>query len=215
MSYARIASHVASALLVCALLIAAVLVVGPRTGAYRTLTILSGSMEPRFGAGDMVIATPAPTSSVRVGDVITYEAPIKDRPVVTHRVVRVDSSGRQPVVVTRGDANTADDPWRARLTSDTIWRQQAVIPGAGAVIRTLRHEALLKVATYGLPALLVLLVLFDVWKPAPTRRLELETEDAEWDWAWLNELELAPSFEAEHAPADWQRDLADDVRAAA
>src|ERR1044071_1341103 len=67
----------------------AFLAIGPRTGRYRTLTVLSGSMRPHFAPGSLVVATPVPVHDVRPGDVITFQTPTPDRRAVTHRAVRV------------------------------------------------------------------------------------------------------------------------------
>ena len=101
---------------------------GPRTGLYRTLTVLSGSMQPLFGAGDVVVATPEPARDLRVGQVITYRIPVGDHHVETHRVIRILKHGDDPVIWTKGDANPVRDPWTARLSGSTIWRQRWVIP---------------------------------------------------------------------------------------
>src|SRR5262249_24480489 len=82
----------------------------PRTGAYRTLTVLSGSMRPAFAPGDMVVASPVSVDSLRVGDILVYAIPIADHHVESHRIVRIIS--RRPLIVTtKGDANNGADPW--------------------------------------------------------------------------------------------------------
>lgn len=119
------------------------LAVGPRTGQYRTLTVLSGSMAPEYPKGSLVIDTPQRVEKVRPGDVLTFHAPTDDRRVVTHRVVRVldDPAGTtQPVVETKGDANPDVDPWQARLEGDTAWRARIAIPYLGYALMFL-HRA--------------------------------------------------------------------------
>ena len=54
-----------------------------------------------------MLVTPEATADVRVGEVISYKIPVEDHHVETHRIVRIISAGRHPVVVTKGDANTA------------------------------------------------------------------------------------------------------------
>ena len=68
---------------------------GPATGAYRLATVLSGSMAPGMPVGSVAVLVPEPPAAVRVGDVITLQAPTPDRHVVTHRVVAqaVDGEG--------------------------------------------------------------------------------------------------------------------------
>src|SRR5207253_2946817 len=118
-----------------AVVLAALALVGlglvPRLGLYRPLTVLSGSMRPVFAPGDVVIVTPEPLRDVRVGQVITYEIPIADRHTETHRVVRVLHRGSRPIVVTKGDANTTADPWKAELHGNVVWRYRFRIPMLG------------------------------------------------------------------------------------
>jgi signal peptidase I len=119
---------------------AAVLVaVGLGTGWWRVLPVLSPSMRPTFEAGAVVIAVRAPSSSVRAGDILVYEAPVEDRRVVAHRVVRVVEAGAHPVVQTRGDANNAADPWMARLQDASVWKVRADVPKLGYALVYLRQ----------------------------------------------------------------------------
>jgi signal peptidase I len=119
---------------------AAVLVgVGLGTGRWRVLPVLSPSMRPTFEAGAAVVAVRAPSSSVRTGDVLVFEAPVEDRRVVAHRVVRVVEAGAHPVVRTRGDANDAADPWMARLQDAAVWKVRADVPKVGYALVYLRR----------------------------------------------------------------------------
>lgn len=138
--------------------------VGPRTGKYRTLTVLSASMRPAFGPGSMVIVKPTPVSDLAVGDVITYRIPVEDRRVVTHRIVEIAEPGRRPIVRTQGDANNAVDPWVARLEGDVAWKVAASVPSVGYAISTLRQPLVGRVLVFLCPLLLCLLWLADVWR---------------------------------------------------
>src|SRR2546430_15089863 len=92
-----------------ALVIAVVALVGlallPRTGWYRPVTVLSGSMRPAFSPGDMVVLTPEPLADVRVGQVISYRVPVGDHHVQTHRVIKVVRGGGNPLLRTECDAD--------------------------------------------------------------------------------------------------------------
>lgn len=138
--------------------------VGPRTGKYRTLTVLSASMRPAFGPGSMVVVKPTPVSDLAVGDVITYRIPVEDRRVVTHRIVEIAEPGRRPIVRTQGDANNAADPWLARLEGDVAWKVAASVPSVGYAISTLRQPLVGRVLVFLCPFLLCLLWLADVWR---------------------------------------------------
>ena len=98
---------------------------GPRTGWYRTLTVLSGSMTPRIPVGSVVVVTPESPTKVQVGQVVTYQIPVLDHHVISHRVVKVISGGDHPVLQTKGDANAAPDPWTFQVTDPTVWHVRA------------------------------------------------------------------------------------------
>ena len=76
--------------------------IGPRTGLYRTVTVLSGSMRPHIPAGAVLVETPMPGRDPRVGQVVTYAIPVDDHRIVTHRVVGIVSGGRSPGVRDEG-----------------------------------------------------------------------------------------------------------------
>lgn len=194
MTLARIASRISTALFGVAMLALLVLALGPHTGAYRTVTVLSDSMQPTFSKGDMIVVTPAPTRSVQVGDVITYQAPVGDRHVVTHRVQEVVEAGPQPTVVTKGDANESADPWRAQLTGERIWKVQFAVPAAGTLVRALRQDGVRHVAAYVLPALLLVIVLREVWSPrSPKPEDDADiAADVPGGEDWWDLVEVAP-----------------------
>lgn len=86
-------------------------VVLPHVLGAQTYTVLTGSMEPGMPAGTMIAVRPASIDDVLVGDVVTYQIRSGDPAVVTHRVVGTTSStGGGRLLLTRGDANDADDP---------------------------------------------------------------------------------------------------------
>jgi signal peptidase I len=153
-----------SVLLAVAVLAFAGLAVLPLLSVYRTLTVLSGSMRPTFGTGDVIISRKEPMSSLRVGDIITYHIPIGDHHLETHRVVRLWRRGGRVTVETEGDANAHADPWRARLQGETVWREVMVIPKIGWAIVWLRDPIVRRLGLYGAPLLLVLIGLFAIWR---------------------------------------------------
>ena len=159
----------ASLLAVAALAVLAAVAVGPRLGLYRMETVLSGSMQPTFNPGDVIIVTPEPVTAVRPGQVISYQIPIGDHHVESHRVIRVLKRGAHPVIMTRGDNNAEADPWRAQLTSGTAWRERLVIPAVGRVIIWMRQPLLQRVCVLGIPILLAFWWLIGIWRPRPAK----------------------------------------------
>ncbi len=155
----------ALALVVASALLLAVVSIGPRLGLFRIETVLSGSMRPAFAPGDLVIVTPEPTSAVREGQIITYQIPIGDHHVETHRVIRAWQQDGARIVITKGDANTSSDPWKAALSPPTAWHVRWVIPHAGRAIIWLRAPLLRHIAILGAPFILALLWLHAIWRP--------------------------------------------------
>ena len=164
----RVALHL---LLAVAALLFVFLAVGPRTGSYRTMTVVSGSMGSAYPKGSLLVATPERVHDVQTGDVISFYPPEGERRVVTHRVVRVlpDAEGTgQPVVETKGDANAAVDPWQARLEGDTAWRARFAIPYAGYALRFLHGTG--RGLWLVFPALFAAVCLYEIWSGGPRRR---------------------------------------------
>ena len=157
-----------------ALAVACVALVGlgllPRTGLYRPVTVLSGSMAPAFSPGDVVVVTPEPLRSVRVGQIISYRIPVGDHHVQTHRVTKIIRGGPHPVVRTKGDANNTADPWRAELHGTTAWRVRTVLPRVGWVIFWFRSPLVHSLTVLLAPLLLALIALAQIWRrPEKTR----------------------------------------------
>lgn len=161
------------------LLVLLALAIGPRTGAYRTLTVLSGSMAPAIPAGSVVVVAPMAARDLRVGDVITFQAPTGS--VVTHRVVRIDQPGDHPIIETKGDASESADPWRARIEDPVVWRYRTSIPHLGRAIVALRTPWTQRVLVLALPFVLAAVWLRDLWRrpmpePGPIRLMPRRTD---------------------------------------
>src|SRR5512133_4205191 len=156
-----------------ALAVFALLALIPHTGLYRPETVLSGSMKPRFGPGDLVVVTPEPTRDIRVGQVISLHIPVGDHHVQTHRVVAVLRGGDNPIVRTKGDANNARDPWVSKLQGTTAWRVRLVVPKAGLAIAWLRSPIVRTISIFAAPLLLALFGLWRIWRvPSDSERNE-------------------------------------------
>jgi signal peptidase len=149
----------------------------PHTGWYRTETVLSGSMRPMFGPGDLVVVTPEPTRDVRVGQVISLHIPVGDHHVQTHRVVAVLRGGANPIVRTKGDANNARDPWASKLQGTTAWRVRLVVPKAGLAIAWLRSPIVRTISIFAAPLFLALFGLWRIWR-VPSDGESNEEQDA-------------------------------------
>jgi signal peptidase I len=94
---ATFVSHTAFWLLVCAL--------GPTLFGWQSVALVSGSMSPLLGVGDIVVAEPYDGNVLASGAVIVFHAPGSDK-LTTHRIVAVHGDGTYR---TRGDANAVAD----------------------------------------------------------------------------------------------------------
>ena len=80
---------------------------------YRMFTVVSGSMEPEYEIGDVLIAKEKDPKTIRVGDTISYLGTIGqfDDKVITHRVVNIEKDKDGKLLFhTKGDANLIEDP---------------------------------------------------------------------------------------------------------
>lgn len=93
--------------------------------------VLSGSMEPAFSAGDMILITEEP--EYEIGDVVTYQM---GEQTVTHRIIGVEDG----LFCLQGDANNAPDIDLVD-PSRVLGRQVAVIPYVGWLASFLKTPA--------------------------------------------------------------------------
>jgi len=80
---------------------------------YRIFTVVTGSMEPKYKIGDVLIAKEKAPSEIKIGDAISYVATrgeIKNN-VVTHEVVNItkDEDGKY-LFHSKGLVNLVEDP---------------------------------------------------------------------------------------------------------
>ena len=157
---ARLASNVLTLL---AAIVFVALAIGPHTGAYRTLTVLSGSMSPSIPPGSVVAVVPTDPADLAEGTVITYAIPVEDKRVVTHRVIDIIKAGEQPIVQTKGDANDVQDGWIAQLDGGPVWTHRATIPYLGFGINFMRQPAVRKATVIATPLIFLLVTLAQIW----------------------------------------------------
>lgn len=99
----------------------------PMPFGYGVANVLSGSMEPTFSKGSLLIVKE--TKDVKQGDIIVYQSGSE---LIVHRVVDV----KQDLITTRGDANNIADPQfeKTQIKGVVIlW-----IPVLGSIINALK-----------------------------------------------------------------------------
>jgi signal peptidase len=142
-----------------------VLAVGlPNAFHAKSLTVMSGSMEPTIGTGDVVVARQTSPMDVRVGDIVTFRDPLEHDRLITHRVREMHVEGDTVVFVTKGDANTGVEHW-ALSKDGTIGRVAFHVPKLGYFMVWFhsRYGLLLLIV---LPSLLLgMSELWRLWRP--------------------------------------------------
>ena len=127
----RLATVTAVTATILAVVSVSLALVGGRMG-YRAVFMTTGSMRPAIAPGDLVIVRPVDPASIRVRDVITFQAPIGSHELVTHRVVAVGASTQGITFRTKGDANPVADIWIVHY-QDLGWIEVTRVHGFGAV----------------------------------------------------------------------------------
>lgn len=131
----------------------------PMPFGYGLANVLSGSMEPTFSKGALLIVKQ--TDDPQVGDIVVYQDPGE---LVVHRIIEIDGD----TVVTRGDANNAADPPfdKSEIKGVVI----AHIPVLGSVAEALKTPA----ASVAVIICAILLVEFSFRKQRDSDDAEIE-----------------------------------------
>jgi signal peptidase I len=98
------------ATLACAVLVTLISGAVLWTQGYRVYVIHTGSMDPTYRPGDVVIDRPA-QRRYHAGEVITFLHSSQTTDVVTHRITDITPTG---LIHTKGDANRTADVWDIR-----------------------------------------------------------------------------------------------------
>lgn len=140
-------------------------VTAPYVFGSRSLTVLSGSMEPALHVGDVVVVEKVLPLDVRVGDIVTFRDPADASRLITHRVRGIDVDGRNVGFVTKGDANTSVEHWSTDRDG-TIGRVQFHVWRLGYLMFWIRSP-FGRLGMVVVPALLLgAFELWRIWRPA-------------------------------------------------
>ncbi|MCP9258016.1 DNA-directed RNA polymerase II subunit RPB7 [Dirofilaria immitis] len=116
------------------------------------VVVLSGSMEPAFYRGDLLLLTNDDSDPIRVGDITVFKVEGRDIPIV-HRVIKVhEKSNEETKFLTKGDNNQVDDRglyasgqfWLTR--KDVVGRAKGFVPYVGMVTILMNDYPKLKYA---------------------------------------------------------------------
>ncbi|KAG8409260.1 Signal peptidase complex catalytic subunit [Metarhizium acridum] len=127
------------------------------------VVVLSGSMEPAFQRGDLLLLWNRNVwQETAVGEIVVYNVKGKDIPIV-HRVVRKFGTGDKAKLLTKGDNNNADDTDLYARGQDYLERKDiigsvvAYFPFVGYVTILLSEHPWLKTVMLGIMGLLVVI----------------------------------------------------------
>jgi len=90
------------------------------------VVVLSGSMEPAFKRGDLLLLT-MDNGPIRTGEIVVFKLEGREIPIV-HRVIKVhETTDSEVLVLTKGDNNQVDD--RGLYPQGQLWLSKSHIIG--------------------------------------------------------------------------------------
>lgn len=132
---------------VVALLIVVVVTLGAYTGftfimatSSPLVVVTSESMVPSLRPGDLLVLQGRSAEQIQVGDIIVYEDSWYTEAPIVHRVVDIDIIDEEYHFITRGDANSGNDPGD-RTIDEVVGVVVFCIPFIGNVSIFLRTPA--------------------------------------------------------------------------
>lgn len=131
----------------------------PMPFGYGAAVVLSGSMEPTFSTGDLILVKES--KDFQVDDIVVYQT---GSVLVVHRIVQIDGD----TAITQGDANNVtDEPIQLTAIKGTVLGH---IPCLGTLVRLLKTPAV----TFALVAAAIAMVEFSFRKEKEKGDDELE-----------------------------------------
>lgn len=140
----KITSIIAAIIFIICLLLLALVMVTPKDAAgnkriniagYSIMNVMTGSMEPAYQVGDIIVIKKTDADELKVNDVITFISTDKElngQPI-THRIINITEENGQKMFETKGDFNQITD--ETLVTSDRILgKVQFKIPFVGRAI---------------------------------------------------------------------------------
>ncbi len=137
----KLASIFSAIIFVICLALLAVVIITPKSengskvvniAGYSIMTVLTGSMEPDYKVGDIVIVKKTVTDELKVKDVITFYSndPTMEGQIVTHRIIDITEENGQRLFETKGDNNQIADLEKVE-EGDVIGKVQGRVPYVG------------------------------------------------------------------------------------
>ena len=90
-------------------------------GNFYIFQVVSGSMEPEYKVGDLIVVKKFDASTYKVGDDVTYQTDSNGYYrgiIITHRIIDIDENNGKYTFTTKGTANDVEDP---KISSDKVY----------------------------------------------------------------------------------------------
>lgn len=104
------------------------------------MVVVSGSMEPTFPVGTLILSREVTPDQVEPGDIITFYGTVGTTTgIITHRVIAKEGDGLGALLHTKGDANHSQDPnpvSREGLIGKVVWQSLLL----GKLVALLRQK---------------------------------------------------------------------------
>ncbi len=108
----------------------------PSFAGIKTYVIISGSMEPDFKIGDIVVAKNVEKEQLNVGDIVSFR---QGQSIITHRITEIIKNRGDIEYKTKGDNNNTEDS--GTITHKSIeGKVVARIPGFGKISLILQKK---------------------------------------------------------------------------
>lgn len=142
-------------------LIGALVILIPAVSGSTPMTILTGSMQPTYPPGTLIIVQPIDAESIVIGDPITYQIESGKPEVITHRVIEVRSeSNGSTSFITKGDNNDEADPKPVipDQVKGTVWYSVPLIGYLATALNGQSRSWLVPVVAVGLLAYAAIMI---------------------------------------------------------
>jgi signal peptidase I len=118
----------------------------------RLLSVQTGSMTPTLNRGDAVVERAVATTSLKVGDIVSYHSAVDPKMIITHRVIAIDQ--HHGAFITKGDSNPKSD--QPVMASQIIGRAFAKAPAFGKLL-DFEHTLAGLILTIYVPSIIVMI----------------------------------------------------------
>jgi len=147
-------------------------------GNFYLFQVASGSMEPEYKVGDIIIDKKIDASLYKVGDDVTYHTDVDSYYkgiIITHRIIKAEEKDGKYSFITQGIANDVEDP---KISSDKVIGKVVYHTVILSFLGRLMQN---NIVYYGLFVLVGLSIAFDIIKGFFVKESDEDEEGKEED----------------------------------